>query len=285
MATQPTAPRPSGPGGDRPAGGGRPGGPPRREGGPGGRREGGPGGRRGFSRRRKVCKFCVEKIDDINYKDVRTLQAFIAERGKITVGQSAQLATQAGKLDEEAVGPFKVLILLEIAWIMYFAVLVVVMQMAGDNADAALMRDGLIKAAFHAGSPYAVLSAIEHGPGTVAWAPFFWVLFAVFTDLFSTMDVWVYVADHTATDPRLPALKGVVLMALVLSALAAVWYAVVLLWQTTAAATAAIAVLISVLSIFAATFIGAVFILVLIVWFTWPRKDRDRPDDGNHEKK
>ncbi len=47
---------------------------------------GGPGGREGgrkFFRRKKVCKFCVEKIDDINYKDVRLLQQFVAERGKI----------------------------------------------------------------------------------------------------------------------------------------------------------------------------------------------------------
>jgi len=46
----------------------------------------GPGGREGgrkFFRRKKVCKFCVEKIDDINYKDVRLLQQFVAERGKI----------------------------------------------------------------------------------------------------------------------------------------------------------------------------------------------------------
>jgi small subunit ribosomal protein S18 len=48
-------------------------------GGPGGARDGG----RKFFRRKKVCKFCVEKIDDINYKDVRMLQGFVAERGKI----------------------------------------------------------------------------------------------------------------------------------------------------------------------------------------------------------
>ncbi len=40
------------------------------------------GGRK-FFRRKKVCKFCVEKIDDINYKEVRLLQQFVAERGKI----------------------------------------------------------------------------------------------------------------------------------------------------------------------------------------------------------
>ncbi|HZQ17390.1 MAG TPA: 30S ribosomal protein S18 [Terriglobales bacterium] len=49
--------------------------------GPGGR-EGGPGGRKYF-RRKKVCKFCVEKIDAINYKDVRLLAQFVAESGKI----------------------------------------------------------------------------------------------------------------------------------------------------------------------------------------------------------
>ena len=40
-------------------------------------------GGRGFFRRRRVCKFCVEKIDYINYKDVRLLAPFIPERGKI----------------------------------------------------------------------------------------------------------------------------------------------------------------------------------------------------------
>ena len=41
------------------------------------------GGRRGFFRRKRVCKFCVEKIDYINYKDVRLLTPFLPERGKI----------------------------------------------------------------------------------------------------------------------------------------------------------------------------------------------------------
>jgi small subunit ribosomal protein S18 len=37
----------------------------------------------GFIRRRRVCKFCAEKIDYIDYKDVKLLQGFIPERGKI----------------------------------------------------------------------------------------------------------------------------------------------------------------------------------------------------------
>jgi small subunit ribosomal protein S18 len=39
--------------------------------------------RGGFFRRRRVCKFCAEKIDYINYKDVRVLTPFLPERGKI----------------------------------------------------------------------------------------------------------------------------------------------------------------------------------------------------------
>ena len=65
----------------------------------GGPKRGGPGGARGkdakdakggdkrrgggFFRRRKVCKFCADKIDDINYKDVKLLQRYVSERGKI----------------------------------------------------------------------------------------------------------------------------------------------------------------------------------------------------------
>ncbi len=85
---RPAGDRPERPAGDRPQGGSRgPGGPGGRgPGGPGGGRgpggPGGPGGRK-FFRRKKVCKFCVEKIDAIPYRDVRLLQGFVAERGKI----------------------------------------------------------------------------------------------------------------------------------------------------------------------------------------------------------
>jgi small subunit ribosomal protein S18 len=41
------------------------------------------GQRRPMFRRRKVCKFCADKIDDINYKDTKMLLAFVPERAKI----------------------------------------------------------------------------------------------------------------------------------------------------------------------------------------------------------
>ena len=52
-------------------------------GGPGGRPSSPAGGRGKFFRRKKVCKFCTEKIDAIPYRDVSLLQGFVAERGKI----------------------------------------------------------------------------------------------------------------------------------------------------------------------------------------------------------
>jgi small subunit ribosomal protein S18 len=58
-------------GAGRPAGG--------RSGGP--RRGGGGGGR--FGGRRKVCGFCVDNIDEVDYKDIARLRRYISERGKI----------------------------------------------------------------------------------------------------------------------------------------------------------------------------------------------------------
>lgn len=33
--------------------------------------------------RRKICKFCADKIDRIDYKDVKRLRTYLTERGKI----------------------------------------------------------------------------------------------------------------------------------------------------------------------------------------------------------
>jgi small subunit ribosomal protein S18 len=58
-----------------------------KKGGAGGRGGAGAGakdqGKRYFFRRRKVCKFCADKIDYIDYKDVKLLGPFAPERGKI----------------------------------------------------------------------------------------------------------------------------------------------------------------------------------------------------------
>jgi small subunit ribosomal protein S18 len=89
-AHAPGAPRSeghSGGGGGRGYSGGGGGG-QRREGGPGGGPGGGSGGpRRGgkrqYFRKKKVCRFCVERVDFIDYKKAEMLQPFVQERGKI----------------------------------------------------------------------------------------------------------------------------------------------------------------------------------------------------------
>ena len=38
---------------------------------------------RGRKQRRKVCTFCVDKVQHIDYKDIARLRRFMSERGKI----------------------------------------------------------------------------------------------------------------------------------------------------------------------------------------------------------
>ncbi len=40
-------------------------------------------------RKKKYCRFCVQKIKDIDYKDVELLQNFITDRGKIRTRNSS----------------------------------------------------------------------------------------------------------------------------------------------------------------------------------------------------
>jgi small subunit ribosomal protein S18 len=47
------------------------------------RRPGEFGTNRKFTPRRKVCQFCVDKIKEVDYKDLTRLRRFLSERGKI----------------------------------------------------------------------------------------------------------------------------------------------------------------------------------------------------------
>ena len=50
-------------------------------------KRGGPGNRKRrkktFFRRRKVCRFCADKVETVDYKDVKFLQQYIVDRSKI----------------------------------------------------------------------------------------------------------------------------------------------------------------------------------------------------------
>jgi small subunit ribosomal protein S18 len=65
--------------GGRDGGGGGRGGDDDKRGGRGG---GGAGGGGGFGRK-KVCRFCADKIKVVDFKDQNTLKYFVTERGKI----------------------------------------------------------------------------------------------------------------------------------------------------------------------------------------------------------
>lgn len=61
------------------------------------------GGKKQFFRRKKVCRFCVEKIDFLDYKDVKMLSSFVSERGKITPRRISGVCTVHQRLLNEAV--------------------------------------------------------------------------------------------------------------------------------------------------------------------------------------
>ena len=42
-----------------------------------------PGRKKSFFRRRKVCRMCAEKMNTVDYKDLRFLQQYLVERSKI----------------------------------------------------------------------------------------------------------------------------------------------------------------------------------------------------------
>src|SRR5262245_34082761 len=104
----------------RPREGGHGGGHGPREGGVGGAREGGfggdrgpreggersgggGGGRRPFFRRRKTCPFTGPNAPKIDYKDVRLLQRFVSERGKMVPSRITAVSTKKQRVLAQAI--------------------------------------------------------------------------------------------------------------------------------------------------------------------------------------
>ncbi len=54
-------------------------------------------------RRTKFCKFCVEKAPLIDYKDVKTLQAFTPERGKVLPRRTSGVCATHQRMLVEAI--------------------------------------------------------------------------------------------------------------------------------------------------------------------------------------
>jgi small subunit ribosomal protein S18 len=83
-----------------------------REGGRGGDRDGGRGGDRGgrddgarrpFFRRKKTCPFSGDNAPKIDYKDVKLLQRFISERGKIVPARITAVSNKKQRILANAI--------------------------------------------------------------------------------------------------------------------------------------------------------------------------------------
>ena len=82
-----------------------------REGGRGGDREGGgrggdrggDGARRPFFRRKKTCPFSGDNAPKIDYKDVKLLQRFISERGKIVPSRITAVSNKKQRILANAI--------------------------------------------------------------------------------------------------------------------------------------------------------------------------------------
>jgi small subunit ribosomal protein S18 len=79
-----------------------------RDGGRGGDREGGRGGRedgarRPFFRRKKTCPFSGDNAPRIDYKDVKLLQRFISERGKIVPARITAVSNKKQRILANAI--------------------------------------------------------------------------------------------------------------------------------------------------------------------------------------
>jgi small subunit ribosomal protein S18 len=64
--------------------------------------------------RRKVCRFCAEKVDEVDYKAIHILRGFITARGKLLSGRTTgncarhqrQLSTAVKRAQNIALLPF-----------------------------------------------------------------------------------------------------------------------------------------------------------------------------------
>lgn len=53
--------------------------------------------KRGFARKKKKCRFCSDKVTDIDYKDVALLRKMVTEKGKILPSRITGLCTRHQK--------------------------------------------------------------------------------------------------------------------------------------------------------------------------------------------
>jgi small subunit ribosomal protein S18 len=69
-------------------------------------------GRKRRPQKRKVCSFCVEKLDTIDYKDVARLKRFITEKGKILPCRTSGVCVKHQRILAQAIKRARIVALL-----------------------------------------------------------------------------------------------------------------------------------------------------------------------------
>ena len=76
------------------------------------RRPEGGGGKKFFFRHRKKCKFCEEKMNYVDYKNVRMLDQYVADRGKMLSRRLPGTCARPQRMVEDAIKNARIMALL-----------------------------------------------------------------------------------------------------------------------------------------------------------------------------
>lgn len=77
-------------------------------------REAAPVAKKPFKRmnKKKVCQFCVDKVDSIDYKDVAKLKKYVTEKGKILPRRMTGVCAKHQRMLAEAIKRARIVALL-----------------------------------------------------------------------------------------------------------------------------------------------------------------------------
>ena len=127
--------------------------------------------------------------------------------------------------------PMKIILMAEVAWAVVFAAFVIWLQVS-DGIGMDVLRDAIIKLAFHAGAPIAIIGVLEKQDLRLRYLPVFWIWFVVFTDLWSVLDLQLHVSTIVGiASTQYNAVSSLSIIAICLSGIVAVYYTALLLWQ------------------------------------------------------
>jgi hypothetical protein len=123
------------------------------------------------------------------------------------------------------------MILLEIAWVLVICTFIPLYQLSSGTGLEEL-RIELILLAFHATAIMAVIGLLEAHSNVWPIVVIFWLIFTVFTDLWSVLQVWLHTAQVPGIEQSfLNGIKSMSIIGICFSGLTVIAYAIVLMRQ------------------------------------------------------